>query len=95
MQRSNTRELIFKIPETVAFLSSVMTLEPGDVVLTGTPAGVGFSRKPTAMADTRRRGRGPRGRSWRTPQHLRRRALSMRGVKNEEKTENTDKTNAS
>lgn len=46
MQRSNTRELIFKIPETVAFLSSVMTLEPGDVVLTGTPAGVGFSRNP-------------------------------------------------
>jgi 2-keto-4-pentenoate hydratase/2-oxohepta-3-ene-1,7-dioic acid hydratase in catechol pathway len=46
MQSSSTRELIFKIPETVAFLSSVMTLEPGDVVLTGTPAGVGFSRKP-------------------------------------------------
>jgi len=46
MQNSNTRELIFKIPETVEFLSSVMTLEPGDVVLTGTPAGVGFSRKP-------------------------------------------------
>jgi 2-keto-4-pentenoate hydratase/2-oxohepta-3-ene-1,7-dioic acid hydratase in catechol pathway len=46
MQSSNTRELIFKIPETVEFLSSVMTLEPGDVVLTGTPAGVGFSRKP-------------------------------------------------
>jgi 2-keto-4-pentenoate hydratase/2-oxohepta-3-ene-1,7-dioic acid hydratase in catechol pathway len=46
MQSSNTRELIFKIPETLAFLSSVMTLEPGDVVMTGTPAGVGFSRKP-------------------------------------------------
>lgn len=46
MQGSNTRELIFKIPETIEFLSSVMTLEPGDVVLTGTPAGVGFSRKP-------------------------------------------------
>jgi 2-keto-4-pentenoate hydratase/2-oxohepta-3-ene-1,7-dioic acid hydratase in catechol pathway len=46
MQHSNTRELIFKIPETVEFLSSVMTLEPGDVVLTGTPAGVGFSHKP-------------------------------------------------
>lgn len=46
MQSSNTRELIFKIPETVAFLSSVMTLEPGDIVLTGTPAGVGFGRKP-------------------------------------------------
>jgi 2-keto-4-pentenoate hydratase/2-oxohepta-3-ene-1,7-dioic acid hydratase in catechol pathway len=46
MQNSNTRELIFKIPETIEFLSSVMTLEPGDVILTGTPAGVGFSRKP-------------------------------------------------
>jgi 2-keto-4-pentenoate hydratase/2-oxohepta-3-ene-1,7-dioic acid hydratase in catechol pathway len=46
MQSSNTRELIFRIPETVEFLSSVMTLEPGDVILTGTPAGVGFTRKP-------------------------------------------------
>jgi len=46
MQNSNTRELIFKIPETIEFLSSVMTLEPGDVVMTGTPAGVGFSHKP-------------------------------------------------
>jgi 2-keto-4-pentenoate hydratase/2-oxohepta-3-ene-1,7-dioic acid hydratase in catechol pathway len=46
MQNSNTRELIFKIPETVEFLSSVMTLEPGDVIMTGTPAGVGFSQKP-------------------------------------------------
>jgi 2-keto-4-pentenoate hydratase/2-oxohepta-3-ene-1,7-dioic acid hydratase in catechol pathway len=46
MQNSNTRELIFKIPETVEFLSNVMTLEPGDVILTGTPAGVGLSRKP-------------------------------------------------
>ena len=46
MQHSNTRELIFKIPETIEFLSSVMTLEAGDVVLTGTPAGVGVARKP-------------------------------------------------
>jgi 2-keto-4-pentenoate hydratase/2-oxohepta-3-ene-1,7-dioic acid hydratase in catechol pathway len=46
MQSSNTRELIFKIPETIEFLSSVMTLETGDIVLTGTPAGVGFGRKP-------------------------------------------------
>jgi 2-keto-4-pentenoate hydratase/2-oxohepta-3-ene-1,7-dioic acid hydratase in catechol pathway len=46
MQSSNTRELIFKIPETVEFLSGIMTLEPGDVVLTGTPAGVGFSHRP-------------------------------------------------
>ncbi len=46
MQDSNTSELIFKIPELIAFLSSVFTLEPGDIVSTGTPAGVGFSRKP-------------------------------------------------
>jgi 2-keto-4-pentenoate hydratase/2-oxohepta-3-ene-1,7-dioic acid hydratase in catechol pathway len=46
LQHSNTRELIFKIPELVAYLSSVVTLEPGDVVATGTPAGVGFMRKP-------------------------------------------------
>jgi 2-keto-4-pentenoate hydratase/2-oxohepta-3-ene-1,7-dioic acid hydratase in catechol pathway len=46
LQHSNTRELIFKIPELVAYLSSVFTLEPGDVVSTGTPAGVGVARKP-------------------------------------------------
>ncbi len=46
LQHSNTRELIFKIPELVAYLSSVFTLEPGDIVSTGTPAGVGFARKP-------------------------------------------------
>jgi 2-keto-4-pentenoate hydratase/2-oxohepta-3-ene-1,7-dioic acid hydratase in catechol pathway len=46
LQQSNTRELIFKIPELIAFLSSVVTLEPGDVVSTGTPAGVGYARKP-------------------------------------------------
>jgi 2-keto-4-pentenoate hydratase/2-oxohepta-3-ene-1,7-dioic acid hydratase in catechol pathway len=46
LQQSNTRELIFKIPDLVAFLSSVFTLEPGDVVATGTPSGVGFARKP-------------------------------------------------
>jgi 2-keto-4-pentenoate hydratase/2-oxohepta-3-ene-1,7-dioic acid hydratase in catechol pathway len=46
LQNSNTGELIFRIPELVQFLSSVVTLEPGDVVATGTPAGVGFARKP-------------------------------------------------
>lgn len=46
LQHSNTRELIFRIPDLVAFLSSVVTLEPGDVVSTGTPSGVGFVRKP-------------------------------------------------
>lgn len=46
LQNSNTQELIFKIPELIAWLSSVVTLEPGDVVSTGTPAGVGVARKP-------------------------------------------------
>jgi len=46
MQSSNTRNLIFKIPDLISFLSSVFTLEPGDVVATGTPAGVGAARRP-------------------------------------------------
>ena len=46
LQNSNTCEQIFRIPETIEFLSSVMTLEPGDVISTGTPAGVGFSFHP-------------------------------------------------
>ena len=46
MQNSNTRNLIFDVPKLIAYLSSVFTLEPGDVISTGTPAGVGFARKP-------------------------------------------------
>lgn len=46
LQNSNTRHLIFNIPHLVAYLSSVFTLEPGDIISTGTPAGVGFARKP-------------------------------------------------
>src|SRR5262245_39248720 len=46
LQNSNTRHLIFTIPELIAYLSAVMTLEPGDVIATGTPAGVGAARKP-------------------------------------------------
>ena len=40
-QMSSTKEMVFTIPQIVAFASSVMTLEPGDVIFTGTPAGVG------------------------------------------------------
>lgn len=40
-QLGSTREMVFTIPHLIAFISSVMTLEPGDVILTGTPAGVG------------------------------------------------------
>ena len=46
MQDSSTSNLIFGIPKLIAYLSSVMTLSPGDIISTGTPAGVGFARKP-------------------------------------------------
>ena len=46
LQKSNTRELIFKIPELIEYISQVVTLEPGDIVATGTPGGVGFARRP-------------------------------------------------
>ena len=46
MQDSDTGDLIFGIPELVADLSSLMTLEPGDIVATGTPPGVGMGRDP-------------------------------------------------
>ncbi len=45
-QDSNTSEFIFKIPQLIEWLSRGMTLLPGDVVCTGTPAGVGFARTP-------------------------------------------------
>jgi 2-keto-4-pentenoate hydratase/2-oxohepta-3-ene-1,7-dioic acid hydratase in catechol pathway len=47
-QQARTSELIFSIPELIAYLSRVCTLEAGDVILTGTPAGVGMARKPPA-----------------------------------------------
>jgi 2-keto-4-pentenoate hydratase/2-oxohepta-3-ene-1,7-dioic acid hydratase in catechol pathway len=46
LQRSNTRHLIFKLPDLIAHLSSVISLEPGDIISTGTPAGVGLGRTP-------------------------------------------------
>jgi 2-keto-4-pentenoate hydratase/2-oxohepta-3-ene-1,7-dioic acid hydratase in catechol pathway len=46
VQDSSTKELIFGIPELVAHLSSIIEFEPGDVVSTGTPPGVGMGRKP-------------------------------------------------
>ena len=46
LQHSNTKHLIFDIPTLIAHLSSVMTLEVGDIISTGTPAGVGLGRTP-------------------------------------------------
>lgn len=44
MQESNTRHMIFRVPETIAAISAVLTLEPGDVIAMGTPEGVGIAR---------------------------------------------------
>lgn len=46
MQDSSTREMIFPLAELVAYVSGVCTLSPGDLLFTGTPAGVGMGRKP-------------------------------------------------
>ncbi|WP_404299361.1 fumarylacetoacetate hydrolase family protein [Alicycliphilus denitrificans] len=46
MQDGNTRNFIFNVPTVLAYISRFMTLEPGDLVLTGTPAGVGLGQKP-------------------------------------------------
>lgn len=49
-QSSNTRHMIFKIPDIIAYLSTIFTLEAGDLIYTGTPEGVG----PVAAGDTLR-----------------------------------------
>jgi 2-keto-4-pentenoate hydratase/2-oxohepta-3-ene-1,7-dioic acid hydratase in catechol pathway len=46
LQNDNTRLMIFSVANTIAFITSFMTLEPGDIIATGTPAGVGFTRNP-------------------------------------------------
>ncbi len=46
VQDSRTSEMIFQIPQIIAYLSAYMTLNPGDVIATGTPHGVGMGRRP-------------------------------------------------
>ncbi len=46
MQRDRAANMIFSVPATLAYLSTFVTLAPGDVIVTGTPAGVGFTRQP-------------------------------------------------
>jgi 2-keto-4-pentenoate hydratase/2-oxohepta-3-ene-1,7-dioic acid hydratase in catechol pathway len=48
MQDSNTADMIFSTAKTIEYLSEFMTLEPGDVIATGTPSGVAHARKPPA-----------------------------------------------
>jgi 2-keto-4-pentenoate hydratase/2-oxohepta-3-ene-1,7-dioic acid hydratase in catechol pathway len=45
-QQSNTREMVFDVATLIAYLSQCMTLEPGDCITTGTPAGVGLGCNP-------------------------------------------------
>jgi 2-keto-4-pentenoate hydratase/2-oxohepta-3-ene-1,7-dioic acid hydratase in catechol pathway len=46
MQDSNTSQLVFGVEEVISYLSGIFTLEPGDLIFTGTPPGVGMARKP-------------------------------------------------
>ena len=46
VQSDSTASMVFSVAETIVFLSSIMTLRPGDIIATGTPAGVGFKREP-------------------------------------------------
>lgn len=46
MQSGSTGDMIFSVPQLISYASSIFTLVPGDVIATGTPSGVGFSRKP-------------------------------------------------
>jgi 2-keto-4-pentenoate hydratase/2-oxohepta-3-ene-1,7-dioic acid hydratase in catechol pathway len=46
LQRANTSEMIFPVARLIEYISSFITLEPGDIIATGTPAGVGFKRNP-------------------------------------------------
>jgi 2-keto-4-pentenoate hydratase/2-oxohepta-3-ene-1,7-dioic acid hydratase in catechol pathway len=49
VQDGHTSQMIFSVAATIAFVSSLMTLEPGDIIATGTPAGVGISRDPQVL----------------------------------------------
>ena len=46
LQQSNTKHMIFPVADTIAYISQLLTLEPGDIIATGTPEGVGFKRTP-------------------------------------------------
>ena len=51
LQKLNIRQLIFDVAELVAFCSRAFTLEPGDLIYTGTPDGVGYFREPQVLLD--------------------------------------------
>lgn len=49
MQQGNTRDMIFGVAQLISFISRDITLEPGDIIATGTPSGVGFARTPPVL----------------------------------------------
>jgi 2-keto-4-pentenoate hydratase/2-oxohepta-3-ene-1,7-dioic acid hydratase in catechol pathway len=49
LQHGNTKNMIFDVRALVSYLSKIITLSPGDVIATGTPAGVGFVRRPQVL----------------------------------------------
>jgi 2-keto-4-pentenoate hydratase/2-oxohepta-3-ene-1,7-dioic acid hydratase in catechol pathway len=49
VQDSNTANMVFRVSYIVSYLSQLMTLVPGDIIATGTPAGVGFKREPPIL----------------------------------------------
>ena len=49
VQKTRTSDMIFSLPEIVEFLSSVVTLYPGDLIFTGTPSGIGWAREPKLL----------------------------------------------
>jgi 2-keto-4-pentenoate hydratase/2-oxohepta-3-ene-1,7-dioic acid hydratase in catechol pathway len=49
MQDSSTAQMVFSVAETIAYISRMITLEPGDLIATGTPAGVGIFRDPKVL----------------------------------------------
>jgi 2-keto-4-pentenoate hydratase/2-oxohepta-3-ene-1,7-dioic acid hydratase in catechol pathway len=52
LQSGNTGDMIFSVADAIAILSEIMTLQPGDLIAMGTPAGVGFARKPPVWLKT-------------------------------------------
>ena len=76
MQDSNTSNMIFGVAEVVAFVSQAITLEPGDLIITGTPAGVGAFRDPPVWLQAGRRDH-DRDRRRRPDHEPRRRRLTI------------------
>lgn len=49
LQNANTNDMIFNVPFTISYISELVTLEPGDIILTGTPSGIGATRTPPLL----------------------------------------------